>query len=159
MALLLVAYVLYAGAILDLTWPRFVAGFGHGACFISRMLPPNFAADKLQLLQHGMSESPHIAILATPFGIALSLPLGLAAARNLSSAPLAWTSRTRSLHPVLVAILFVKGVGFGALAGVLALTVAPMGFLSELLADASRKCRCGRWKPCAPRARLSSPSW
>ena len=86
--LLLLAYVFYAGSILDLTWPRFVEGLGHGARFISRMIPPNFATDKLQLLQHGMVESLQIAILSTAFGIALSLPLGLAAARNLSPAPL-----------------------------------------------------------------------
>jgi phosphonate transport system permease protein len=139
--LALIAYVIYAGRILDITWSRFVEGLGHGARFISRMFPPDLAPDKLQLLQHGMIESLQIAILATVFGIALALPLGLAAARNLSPAPLAWISRTlialfRSFHPVIVAILFVKAVGFGALAGVLALIVASLGFLSKLLAEA-----------------------
>jgi phosphonate ABC transporter permease subunit PhnE len=139
--LALIAYVVYASQILDITWSRFVEGLGHGARFISRMFPPDVAPDKLQLLQHGMIESLQIAILATVFGIALAMPLGLAAARNLSPAPLAWVSRTlialfRSFHPVIVAILFVKAVGFGALAGVLALIVASLGFLSKLLAEA-----------------------
>ena len=71
----------------------------------------------------------------------MSLPLGFAAARNLSPAPLAWTSRGlialfRSFHPVIVAILFVKAVGFGALAGMLALVVATLGFVSKLVAEA-----------------------
>jgi phosphonate ABC transporter permease subunit PhnE len=137
----LVAYVIYAASILDMTWPRFVEGLGHGGRFLSRMFPPAFAADKLQLLQHGMLESLQIAILATVFGIALSLPLGLAAARNLAPAPIAWIARTlialfRSFHAVIVAILFVKAVGFGALAGVLALIVASLGFLSKLTAEA-----------------------
>jgi phosphonate transport system permease protein len=139
--LVLAAYVVYASSILDITWPRFMEGFGHGARFLQRMFPPNVAPDKLQLLQTGMIESLQIAILSTVFGIALSLPLGLAAARNLSPAPLAWISRTliallRSFHAVIVAILFVKAVGFGALAGVLALIIASMGFLSKLLAEA-----------------------
>src|SRR3989442_14961299 len=139
--LALVAYVLYAGSILDITWPRFVDGLGHGARLISRMFPPAAGPDKLQLLQHGMLESLQIAILATVFGIALSLPLGLAAARHLAPAPLAWAARTlialfRTFHAVIVAILFVKAVGFGALAGVLALIVASMGFLSKLTAEA-----------------------
>jgi phosphonate ABC transporter permease subunit PhnE len=139
--LVLAAYAVYAAATLDITWPRFVEGLGHGGRFVARMVPPNLAPDKLQLLQHGMIESLQIAILATMFGIALSAPLGLAAARNLSPAALAWTARTliallRSLHPVIVAILFVKAVGFGALAGVLALVVASMGFLSKLIAEA-----------------------
>jgi phosphonate ABC transporter permease subunit PhnE len=99
------------------------------------------AADKLQLLYAGMIESLQIAILSTAFGIVLSLPLGLAAARNLSLAPIAWTARTliallRTFHPVIIAILFVKAVGFGALAGALALIVASMGFLSKLVAEA-----------------------
>ena len=42
----------------------------------------------------------------------------------------------RSFHPVIVAILFVKAVGFGALAGILALTVASIGFIGKLFAEA-----------------------
>ena len=137
----LVLYVIYAAQILDITWSRFVEGLGHGGRFLQRMVPPDFAPDKLELLRHGMLESLQIAILSTVFGIMLSLPLGLAAARNLSPAPLAWISRTlialfRSFHAVIVAIMFVKAVGFGALAGVLALIVASMGFLAKLLAEA-----------------------
>ena len=79
--------------ILDITWARFVAGFGHGARFIARMFPPNFAPDKLSCSYDGMIESLQIAILATVVGMLLSLPLGLAAARNLSPLPLAWTAR------------------------------------------------------------------
>jgi phosphonate transport system permease protein len=37
---------------------------------------------------------------------------------------------------VIVAILFVKAVGFGALAGILALTVASVGFLGKLMTEA-----------------------
>ena len=118
-----------------------VAGVGHGARFIARIFPPNVAPDKLELLTNGMIESLQIAIVATVIGVLLSLPLGLAAARNLSPSPLAWTARGlvalfRSLHPVIVAILFVKAVGFGALAGILALIVASLGFLSKLVAEA-----------------------
>ena len=42
----------------------------------------------------------------------------------------------RTFHPVIVAILFVKAVGFGALAGILALTVASIGFLGKLMTEA-----------------------
>jgi ABC-type phosphate/phosphonate transport system permease subunit len=42
----------------------------------------------------------------------------------------------RSFHPVIVAILFVKAVGFGALAGMLALIVASLGFIAKLVAEA-----------------------
>jgi phosphonate ABC transporter permease subunit PhnE len=139
--LALAVYIIYASHILDISWARFVIGLDHGERFLGRMFPPNVAPDKLSLLYAGMTESLQIAVLATVCGIALSMPLGLAAARNLSPAPLAWFSRglialLRTFHPVIVAILFVKAVGFGALAGVLALIVASMGFLSKLLAEA-----------------------
>ena len=42
----------------------------------------------------------------------------------------------RSFHPVIVAIVFVKAVGFGALAGILALAVASVGFIGKLFAEA-----------------------
>jgi phosphonate ABC transporter permease subunit PhnE len=138
--LLLVLYVIYASTIIDLTWDRFIIGLDHGAKFITRMVPPDFTPDKLSLLVIGMTESLQIAIIATVVGVLLSLPLGLAAARNLSPRPLAWSARAlialfRSLHPVIVAILFVTSVGFGALAGILALIVASLGFLSKLVAE------------------------
>jgi phosphonate transport system permease protein len=137
----LIAYVIYAASILDITWHRFVVGLDQGSRFLSRMFPPDFAADKMRLLVEGMIESLQIAVIATVVGILLSLPLGLTAARNLSPWPLAWTARClialfRSFHPVIVAILFVKAVGFGALAGMLALIIASLGFLSKLVAEA-----------------------
>jgi phosphonate transport system permease protein len=62
-------------------------------------------------------------------------------ARNLMPSWISWPARAlvsvcRSLHPVIVAILFVKAVGFGALAGVLALIVASIGFIGKLFAEA-----------------------
>jgi phosphonate ABC transporter permease subunit PhnE len=137
----LALYIVYAAQILDIRWARFVSGFGHGARFIERMFPPNVASDKLLLLTDGMIESLQIAIIATVVGVLLALPLGLAAARNLAPSPLAWSMRAlialfRSFHPLIVAILFVKAVGFGALAGILALIIASLGFLSKLIAEA-----------------------
>ena len=46
------------------------------------------------------------------------------------------SSLCRSFHPVIVAILFVKAVGFGALAGILALMVASVGFIGKLFTEA-----------------------
>ena len=67
--------------------------------------------------------------------------VGLLTTRNLLPAVVTWPVRLviiacRSFHPVIVAILFVKAVGFGALAGILALIVASMGFISKLFAEA-----------------------
>ncbi|MGW9332903.1 phosphonate ABC transporter, permease protein PhnE [Bosea sp. NPDC055594] len=140
-ALLFLAYVAYAAQILDIRWERFVQGLDNGARFLGRMFPPNTAADKMQLLLDGMLESLQIAIIATGAGVLLALPLGLFAARNLMPLPVTVAARgvialCRTFHPVIVAILFVKAVGFGALAGILALIVATLGFIAKLIAEA-----------------------
>ena len=134
-------YALYACSILDVTWPRFVQGLDNGARFLGRMFPPATAPDKMALLWTGMVESIQIAVLATFFGVLLSLPLGLLASRNMTPRWVSASARVliaicRSFHSVIVAILFVKAIGFGALAGVMALIVATIGFVSKLFADA-----------------------
>ena len=138
-AVLLVIYVIYACAQLEVSWERVQAGLGNAAHFFSRLFPPNFT--RSDLLIKGLTESLEIAVLASTLGIALALPLGLAASRNLMPAWVSWPARfvivaARSLHPVIVAIIFVKAVGFGALAGILALTVASIGFIGKLFTEA-----------------------
>ena len=135
----LLAYAFYAAAQLDISWARLMTGFGEGSRLLSRMMPPNF--DRWELLVEGLLESLQIAVLATVIGIALSLPLGMMAARNIAPWWLATPVRgfiavCRSLHYVIVAILFVKAIGFGALAGVAALVVASIGFIAKLFAEA-----------------------
>jgi phosphonate transport system permease protein len=132
-------YTAYAAAQLDLGWARLSVGIGEGARFLARMFPPNFT--RWELLLEGMLESLQIAVLSTVLGILISLPLGLLAARNLAPAIISAPVRgliavCRSLHYVIVAILFVKAIGFGALAGVAALTIASMGFVAKLFAEA-----------------------
>jgi len=137
--LLLAAYVVYACSQMDATWERVATGLHNTAHFLGRMFPPNFA--RWELLVKGLQESLEIAVLASALGIALALPIGLLAARNLMPAWISWPARflivaARSFHPVIVAIVFVKAVGFGALAGILALTVASIGFIGKLFAEA-----------------------
>ena len=138
-AIALVAYVIYACAQMEISWARVEIGLENAAHFFSRLFPPNFS--RWELLVKGLLESLQIAVLASTLGIVLALPVGLAAARNLMPAWVSWPARVvivmaRSFHPVIVAILFVKAVGFGALAGILALTVASIGFIGKLFTEA-----------------------
>lgn len=124
---------------MEISWQRVETGLGNAQHFFSRLFPPNFA--RWDLLVKGLVESLQIAVLASVLGIVLALPIGLFAARNLMPAWVSWPARAivvmaRSFHPVIVAILFVKAVGFGALAGVLALTVASIGFIGKLFTEA-----------------------
>ena len=135
----LAVYIIYAASRLEFTWVRVRAGLGDGARFIGRMFPPTIAQP--DSLAQGLCESMEIAVLASCVGILVSLPLGLLASRNLMPAWASWPARLcivvcRSFHPVIVAILFVKAIGFGALAGILALVIGSIGFIGKLFAEA-----------------------
>ncbi len=132
-------YTIYAASRLELTWERFLIGLDNAERFLGRMFPP--AILQPDSMFKGLLESLEISILASFFGVLLSLPLGVLAARNLMPSWVSWPARTlialcRSFHPVIVAILFVKAVGFGAIAGILTLTVASLGFIGKLFAEA-----------------------
>lgn len=139
--LVLLGYGIWAAAQLDFTWSRFVSGLANGERFLTRMFPPAFGGDKWEMIVRGLTESLEIAVIASAIGIAVSLPVGLMASRNLSPVWLSWPARflialCRSFHPVIVAIIFVKAVGFGAIAGIGALVIGSLGFISKLFADA-----------------------
>jgi phosphonate transport system permease protein len=135
----MLAYCAWSLAGMGVSPERLASGWEQGAKFIGRMFPPELG--KMDELWQGIKETLQIAVLATALGLLLSLPVGLPAAANLSPAPLRMAGRTliaacRALHPVISAILFVKAVGFGPLAGILALVVATVGFVGKLFADA-----------------------
>jgi len=137
--LIAVLYVMYAANYLDVSLTRFIQGLGNGAAFLGEMVPPNFA--RWKLLVGNLLETVEIAVIASAFGVLFSLPVGLLAARNLMPPWITWPARTfvalcRSFHPVIFAILFVKAVGFGPLAGILTLIFASIGFIGKLFAEA-----------------------
>src|SRR5690606_15301244 len=137
-AVLVFVYALYAAAQLDFSLARFQDGLGHAATLLGRMFPPRI--QQPDTLWQGLAESLEIAVLASVLGIVVALPIGLLGARNLMPSWASWPARAivalcRSLHPVIVASLFVKAVGFGALAGILALAVASVGFIGKLFTE------------------------
>lgn len=136
--LVLFIYLIYACSQLGFNYERFKVGIDNGAAFLGKLFPPKIV-QPTELVQ-GMVESLQIALLASLVGIVIALPIGLLGARNLMPAWISWPSRIivvfcRSLHPVIVAIIFVKAVGFGALAGILALAVASVGFIGKLITE------------------------
>ena len=85
----------------------------------------------------GMIETIKIAILATFFGMFLSLPLGLLSSRNLFPNYITYPSRAvvsacRSLPSLIWAIVFVIIVGLGPTAGVLAMSIYTVGYLGKM---------------------------
>lgn len=132
------AYLSWALATLPFDWERISQGIPRAARIFGGGFPPSF--ERYELLFSGFKESFQIALLATLLGVLLSIPFAVMAARNIAPRPLYLLGRaviivSRSFHPVIVAILFVKAVGFGPLAGILTLTLYSIGFVGKLLAE------------------------
>ena len=89
----------------------------------------------------GMIETIKIAILATFFGMILSLPMGLLSSRNLFPQYITYPSRAvvsacRSLPSLIWAIIFVILVGLGPKAGIMAMTIYTVGYLGKMQYEA-----------------------
>ena len=85
----------------------------------------------------GMTETIKIAFVSTIFGMILSMPISLLAARNLNPIWISYPARIilaafRSLPSIIWAILFVILIGFGPVAGTLAMTFYTVGYLGKL---------------------------
>ncbi|MCK5503271.1 MAG: phosphonate ABC transporter, permease protein PhnE [Tritonibacter mobilis] len=131
-------YFVVTLATLPIDWARVSVGMTRAQRIFSGAFPPSF--ERSGLLIDGFLESLKIAILATVGGIAISVPLAFMAASNISIRPIYLLGRgiiivARSFHPVIVAIIFVKAVGFGPFAGALTLVVYSVGFVAKLLAE------------------------
>lgn len=131
-------YFVFTLVTLPIDWDRVADGMTRAQRIFSGAFPPSF--ERSGLLIDGFLESLKIAILATVGGIALSVPLAFMAASNISVKPIYFLGRgiiivARSFHPVIVAIIFVKAVGFGPFAGALTLVVYSIGFVAKLLAE------------------------
>lgn len=142
----LVAYLVWSVAYLNIDVVRMIAGFPRAVDMLRRMIPPDFT--RWQLLTNGMIESVQIALAATLAGLVLSIPLGIAAARNLAPRPVYLVARGfivggRTLHEVIIAIFFVKLFGFGPVAGLLTLAFASAIFLGKMLAEDIENVRIG----------------
>lgn len=83
-----------------------------------------------------------IGTLGTCLAVAIALPLGLFAARNLGApGALSWTAKglldvLRSVHTLVFGLFFVGIVGLGATAGILAVAAHSAGTLGKLFAEA-----------------------
>ncbi len=135
----LILYLFLSIGSLDVNWHRIYVGLDRGAKFVYGFMNPNFAG-RWTDISEGMIESLVMTVTSTAIGIAISIPIGFGAARNLAPLPVYLFCRgiialSRSFQEIIVAILFVAIFGFGPLAGVLTLSFATIGFLSKLLAE------------------------
>ncbi|MEO6746558.1 MAG: phosphonate ABC transporter, permease protein PhnE [Caldimonas sp.] len=135
----LVLWSIEAIVIADTDWSRIV-----GASLFTTM--GRFLELDLSLipeLWEPALETILMATLATLAGLVLSIPVAWLGAANIT--PFGKTSyaigrflmtMSRSVHEIVWGLIFVSAVGLGALAGVLAMAVRSIGFISKTIAEA-----------------------
>jgi phosphonate transport system permease protein len=109
-------------------------------------LSPVRASEPLIIVIQRMVETIFMGMMATLFGIILSIPVSFLAARNImSGSPLLvgiyYATRTilnivRAIEPLIWALIAVVWVGLGPFAGIVALTVHSVAALGKLYSEA-----------------------
>ena len=123
---------------LEVDAARVARGLARARTVFARAFPPDFA--RWELLSEGIVESLQMATLSTALGTLVGIPVAVMAARNVAPRPVYALGRSivsvgRTFHEIVVAIVLVKAVGFGPLAGTLTLAINSLGFFSKLLAE------------------------
>ena len=134
-----VVYLALALGTIDVNWARVWDGLPRGARFFAAFFPPNFTS-RWSDITEGILESLWMTVASTVIGIAISIPVGIGAAKNVAPRLVYYFSRgilavSRSFQEIVLAIFFVKLFGFGPFAGVVTLSFATIGFYGKLLAE------------------------
>jgi len=119
---------------------RFIEGAPALGQLFAEMVPPDFGRWRSWLVP--LRDTLAMSIAGTVVAVILSLPLAFLAAPNTSPHPaVLYACRTllsflRSVPELILGILFVAAVGFGALPGVLALGLHSVGMVGKFYAEA-----------------------
>lgn len=143
-ALLVACLLVVCAAALTITGffdaARFAEGIPALAQLFSEMIPPDFL--RWQHWLRPLLDTLAMSIAGTILAVILSLPLALLAAPNTTPFPaLGYVARLllsflRSVPELILGIIFVAAVGFGALPGVLALALHSVGMVGKFYAEA-----------------------
>jgi phosphonate transport system permease protein len=139
--LAVVAFTLGACVWFEMTPARFLDGLGELARVSLLMLPPSPGEQPMELVW-ALLETLAMAVAGTLIAAVLAVPLGFLAARNvISLAPFRFGLRRfldvlRGVDQLVWALIFVRAVGLGPLAGVLAIIVSDTGTLAKLYSEA-----------------------
>ncbi|TVR85424.1 MAG: phosphonate ABC transporter, permease protein PhnE [Spirochaetaceae bacterium] len=145
---LALVYLAFALSTVQINPQRIMAGIPRAVQMFRGAFPPDFQA-RGRLITTGFIESIQMTLIATAVGVFFSIPIAFMAAKNVAIKPIYVLGRlivvvTRSLHPVVLAVIFVSAVGFGAFAGILTLVLYTVGFVGKLLAEAIEEIKYGQ---------------
>ena len=125
----------------DITPARLARGVSGLLVILRQMVPPSPGEQWADILQ-GLAESVAMAFLATGLAAVVAVPLGFLGAGNVVVNTLAHFSLRRvfdgfrGIDQLIWALAFVRAVGLGPLAGVMALFMAEVAVLAKLYAEA-----------------------
>ncbi|MCW3477511.1 phosphonate ABC transporter, permease protein PhnE [Limobrevibacterium gyesilva] len=125
----------------DITPMRLWGGIAGLSRIIVLMIPPS-PGEQWQDILRGLAESVAMAFLGTFAAVVVALPLGFLGARNVVVNALAHFSvrrvfdTLRGMDQLIWALAFVRAVGLGPLAGVLAIMAAEIAVLAKVFAEA-----------------------
>lgn len=139
-AFLLLLVFAYFGTVTDFfNIKRYIEGYESFKEIVGFAFPLDFSNAKLW--PKALWETIAMSIVGTMLAIALSLFLGFLAAKNTSPHPsIYWFTRSflnlmRSIPELIMGIILVACVGFGALPGVLALAFHSLGMVGKFFAE------------------------
>lgn len=144
-ALLVIALV-YAVAVIwaigrtGLSITALIEGYGDFRRLLNRMLPIEFR--NLSQIIRLAFETFFIAFIGTALAVIISVPLSFFAARNttpsifLSGPARGFIVAMRAIPDLIFALIFVRAIGIGVLAGILAIGLSAIGMVAKLYADA-----------------------
>ena len=119
---------------------RLAEGVPSLASMVGEMFPPNFA--EWQTWLKPLLDTLAMSVAGTALAVVVSIPLAFLAARNTAPHPLVFQAARgllnglRSIPELILGIIFVAAVGFGALPGVLALGLHSVGMVGKFFAEA-----------------------
>jgi phosphonate transport system permease protein len=119
---------------------RLIEGLPALGQLFSEMVPPDFS--RWQSWIRPLIDTLAMSIAGTALAVVLSLPLALLAAPNTSPNAFVYQlcrivlSALRAVPELIMGIVFVAAVGFGALPGVLALALHSVGMVGKCYAEA-----------------------
>ena len=135
------ALTLYCMVRFEFSPRRIWTGIGSLLDILGKMLPPRIGDNAIELVA-ALLETLAMAFLGTLIAAVIALPIAFLAARNTFPfrIPRFFVRRSmdslRAVDQLVWALVFVRAVGLGPLAGVLAIAVADIGTLAKLFSEA-----------------------
>lgn len=129
----------------EITPARLWNGLAGLGTIVEMMIPPSPGTNWDEILE-ALSQTISMAFLGTLFSAILAVPLGFLGARNvIPTWVFHFTLRRlfdgmRGIDQLIWALVYVRAVGLGPLAGVLAIFTADLAVLAKLYAEAVENC-------------------